>query len=31
LGKLGKSEDEQAFWRKARDAAYEAWKRPLPK
>jgi hypothetical protein len=31
LGKLRKSEDEQPFWRKERDAAYEAWKRPLPK
>jgi hypothetical protein len=31
LGKLGKAEDEQAFWCTERDAAYEAWRRPLPK
>jgi len=30
LGELGEAKDEQAFWRKERDAAYEAWNRPLP-
>jgi len=29
LGKLGKAESDQEFWRNERDAAYEAWKRPL--
>lgn len=31
LGKLRKDEEEQAFWRTERNAAYETWKRPLPK
>jgi alkylated DNA nucleotide flippase Atl1 len=31
LGKLAHAKDEQAFWRSERDAAYAAWKRPLPK
>ncbi len=29
LRKLRKGDDEQGFWRRERDAAYDAWKRPL--
>jgi hypothetical protein len=31
LRRLHKGDDEQAFWRQERDAAYAAWKRPIPK
>jgi len=31
LGHLAAGEDELAFWERERQAAYEAWKRPLPK
>ena len=31
LGKLQSNEDEHAFWQRERQAAYEAWRRPLPK
>jgi hypothetical protein len=31
LGKLSDADDQQAFWEKERDAAYDAWRRPLPK
>lgn len=30
LGLLKDREDERMFWEKQRDAAYKAWKRPLP-
>jgi alkylated DNA nucleotide flippase Atl1 len=30
LGRLGKKEDQAAFWRHERDATYDAWRRPLP-
>ena len=31
LGKLGQDDDQQSFWERERDAAYIAWRRPLPK
>lgn len=31
LGKLTDDDDPQAFWERERNAAYEAWRRPLPK
>ncbi len=31
LGLLQSDEDEAGFWKRQRDAAYDAWKRPLPK
>lgn len=31
LGRMKPGEDEQQFWEKERDAAYTAWRRPLPK
>ena len=30
LGRIAEGEDELAFWERERQAAYEAWKRPLP-
>jgi len=30
LGRLGTDEDEAAFWQAEREAAYAAWRRPLP-
>jgi hypothetical protein len=30
LGRLGSDQDEHEFWEKEREAAYQAWKRPLP-
>jgi hypothetical protein len=30
LGHLAAGEDELGFWERERQAAYEAWKRPLP-
>jgi len=30
LGKITSETDEKAFWEQERDAAYKAWKRPLP-
>jgi hypothetical protein len=31
LGLLQPGEDETVFWQRQRDAAYQAWRRPLPK
>jgi len=31
LGLLQSGEEETDFWKRQRDAAYDAWKRPLPK
>jgi len=31
LGKFSEIDDEQSFWEQERDAAYVAWRRPLPK
>ena len=31
LGLLQTGEDETGFWQRQREAAYQAWKRPLPK
>ena len=31
FGLLQAGEDEIGFWKRQRDAAYQAWKRPLPK
>ncbi len=30
LGRLGSDGDRHSFWEAERDAAYEAWRRPLP-
>ena len=31
LGRLSAGDDEEAFWRRELEAAYETWRRPLPK
>lgn len=31
LGRLSAGQDEAAFWQAERQAAYKAWRRPLPK
>ena len=30
LGRLDQNKDESAFWKEELDAAYSAWRRPLP-
>lgn len=30
LGRLAPGDDESAFWEREREAAYQAWRRPLP-